>query len=122
MDKIRLLILGCILFGFYVFLFATYQAKAHSWYPQDCCSEQDCAPASSMFFDNKTGDLIFTSKHGTGILKWVDRKKIRPSEDDQWHVCLLNPQMGGGDHYEITPPADPNAPMIVHCVFAPTGS
>lgn len=47
-------------------------AYAHSWYPPECCSGQDCAPVESMTWLVLAGgelpQLVVTSKHGTVIV------------------------------------------------------
>jgi hypothetical protein len=64
-------------------------AKAHSWYPHECCSSTDCEPlaedqikVTSEGYILPNGELV---KHGT----------TRPSQDGQYHWCrhLIEPRM-----------------------------
>jgi hypothetical protein len=46
-------------------------AKAHDWYPHDCCEGGDCAPVDNVTRIAPAGDgdtrLVLTSKLGTAI-------------------------------------------------------
>lgn len=79
--------------------------SAHSWYPKECCSDQDCMPA----------DRIETDAHGdlrviVGPLRiWVPRGfAIRPSLDRRIHICFREEK-------------DPNFLMPL-CLFLPAES
>lgn len=50
----------------------------HSWYPPDCCSENDCkpVPCSEITSDLKYKGLVFP------------KKDVSP--DKQCHVCISN--------------------------------
>ena len=47
-------------------------ARAHSWYPKECCNDTDCAPVDSIarFVPTSGGtpQLLITSRHGTAIV------------------------------------------------------
>jgi len=47
-------------------------AKAHEWYPADCCYGGDCAPVDYVTRIVPAGGgeqrLVLTSKHGTAVL------------------------------------------------------
>jgi hypothetical protein len=77
---------------------------AHSWYPHDCCHDQDCMPA----------DAVETDKHGdwsvrVGSLRiWVPKIfEVRASPDQRAHICYrLDKEFG----------------YMPLCLFLPTGS
>lgn len=52
----------------------------HSWYPAECCHDQDCHPVPC--------DALVETKAG---IEWrgytFTGKQIRPSQDSQCHVC-----------------------------------
>src|SRR6516162_3972823 len=58
-------------------------ATAHSWYPRECCSDNDCHPVPRA-------ELVLTPK---GDVKWkgvlyFSRRMVRLSLDEQCHVCV----------------------------------
>jgi hypothetical protein len=60
----------------------TSAADAHSWYPKECCSDNDCRPVPCA-------ELV-RGKYGLG---WRDRvffseMQIHDSLDDLCHVCV----------------------------------
>jgi hypothetical protein len=60
-------------------------AKAHDWYPWDCCSGYDCAPVDyAELLPN--ADLLVTSRHGTTVVPASFPK--RDSQDNRMHVCM----------------------------------
>src|SRR5262245_45901616 len=81
-------------------------AKAHDWYPHECCHGGDCAPVDSvtrivMAASGETR-LRLTSKLGTALLP--PNFPVRESKDHRMHVCM-RPSLYGG--------------MGVTCVFMP---
>jgi len=85
-------------------------AKAHSFYPWECCSSQDCWPMGAAA-DAKEPDPVGTP---AGWLL-VDGTVVpylaaRPSPDGRFHVCR---QGGRGDGAMITPRERPP------CLWAP---
>lgn len=80
-------------------------ARAHDWYPIECCHAVDCAPVDSVGQIVPTGggmpQLVVTSKHGTAI---VPRDLPRQtSRDNRMHVCMRSL----------------NGTMSVLCLFVP---
>ncbi len=73
--------------GMQAMLWATY-ARAHSWYPHECCSSTDCEPlAEDQIKITAEGDILPNGelvRHGT----------TRPSQDGQYHWCryLIEPR------------------------------
>ncbi len=65
-------------------------AKAHEWYPHDCCYAGDCAPVDNVTRISPAGGgdtrLVLTSKHGTAILP--PDFPMRESKDHRMHVCM----------------------------------
>src|SRR5262245_56247081 len=60
-------------------------AAAHSWYPKECCSDDDCMPADGISTDIR-GDL---SVHVGKRRVWVPKGfSIRPSRDHRIHICF----------------------------------
>ena len=58
-------------------------ATAHSWYPHECCSDNDCHPVPCT-------ELVLTPE---GDVKWkgvlyFSRRMVRLSLDEQCHVCV----------------------------------
>jgi hypothetical protein len=80
MNSVRLLLLAML-----VVVGAGSRTDAHSWYPEECCSDYDCTPA----------DTIDTNAHGDRIVV-VGRHRIfiprglsaRSSPDGRIHICL----------------------------------
>lgn len=56
-------------------------ASAHSWYPPECCSDQDCFPLKSE--DVKATPDGYQLATG----EFVPTAKAKPGRDDQYHVC-----------------------------------
>ena len=74
-------------------------AKAHDWYPRECCNHKDCAPVetSAWFIPTAGGlpQLVVTSKHGRVT---VPRDfPVRESKDSRMHVCIRQNEYGGWD-------------------------
>lgn len=57
-------------------------ARAHDWYPYDCCSDKDCAPiAESAVQFTPAGWLV----RRTG--ETIPFDAVRTSPDGQFHLC-----------------------------------
>jgi hypothetical protein len=82
-------------------------AKAHEWYPHDCCHGGDCAAVDQVTRIASAGgdetQFVLTSRHGTAIL--APDFPLRESKDHRMHVCM-RPSLYGG--------------MGVICVFMPS--
>ena len=87
-------------------LFWSVPARAHDWYPMECCHATDCAPVEKTAWLVPTSgaarQLIVTSKHGTAIVPQT--LPVRESRDNRMHVCM-RPSLYGG--------------MGVICLFVP---
>lgn len=72
-------------------LWVTSDARAHSWYDIDCCSKFDCTPATKI--EHQEGFQVWHTKR-FGMIKvdqsfWkLNAGRIRPSKDDQHHICV----------------------------------
>ena len=80
-------------------------ARAHDWYPIECCHAVDCAPVDSVGQIVPTGggmpQLVVTSKHGTAIVPQDLPRQT--SRDNRMHVCMRSL----------------NGTMSVLCLFVP---
>ena len=61
-------------------------AHAHDWYPLECCSSKDCAPADTVV-RNDDGSYLVTSRGLSVVIPWWFRP-WRPSPDGRVHVCV----------------------------------
>jgi hypothetical protein len=83
----------------------TELAEAHSWYPAECCHDQDCVPVDSVRSVSVAGGgqaLIVRSKLG-GVLIAPEFPR-RDSKDGRMHICM-GPDGLGNYH--------------VYCLFVP---
>lgn len=85
----------------------TTPARAHSWYPKDCCSGDDCAVVLKIE-QTREGRLV-TTKHGTVLVP--PTFTARPSEDNDFHACMAPSDGMYGD----------SGPALI-CWFEPSGS
>src|SRR5262245_19113452 len=60
------------------------KARAHDWYPWECCSGLDCAPVERV--EEREGVLHVTSRKGTAPIPAC--MQMRRSEDGRMHVCM----------------------------------
>jgi hypothetical protein len=70
--------------------FSCGPAKAHGWYPKECCSNDDCAPVDSVaqFVPVSGGlpQLLVTSRFGRAIIP--HDFPVRESKDARMHICM----------------------------------
>lgn len=90
-----------VIFGLLVILLTTAPARAHDWYPIECCHGMDCAPVDRMDVTD-AGGITVTSRMGTAVVP--PEMPRRESKDNRMHVCM-RPSLSGG--------------MKVICVFVP---
>jgi len=99
---------ACLISVFLLVFGPVFFADAHSWYPLDCCSGEDCAPVESMAWvvpaSGGAAQLMVRSKVGTAIVP--AGFPVRESQDDHMHVCMQ---------------FDPFGAMEVICLFMPQG-
>ncbi len=60
----------------------------HSWYPMECCSEQDCHPVPCEQLEDAPKGAV------TWRDKLFEKQRVHPSKDAQCHICLH----GEGQH------------------------
>lgn len=59
-------------------------AASHSWYPPECCHNQDCSEAIIKLLPD--GKLEASSIHGTALIESSTR--VLESRDSKPHVCI----------------------------------
>ena len=76
-------------------------AQAHSWYPKECCSNQDCVAADAMETDVDGGKVVVVGHTRIPIPHGFT---VRSSPDGRVHVCfrtVAGEQYGGPDHLPL---------------------
>ena len=68
-------------------------APAHDWYPIECCSNQDCAPADSVV-RREDGSYLVTSRGLSAVIP-ANYANWRKSPDGRVHVCIRKLRSGG---------------------------
>lgn len=68
---------------------AAASAEAHSWYPQSCCSNQDCEaiPIDGIVETNDGYHVTYLSPRFGAIDEYIPRNTVRLSEDGSFHGC-----------------------------------
>lgn len=64
---------------------AAVPAAAHSWYPDECCSGEDCMPVDDIDRD-AAGDYVVRA--GRHVVRVPRAFPVRPSPDGRPHVCF----------------------------------
>jgi hypothetical protein len=84
-------------------LAAARQAAAHSWYPWESCSDNDCAPIplAEALVERDGGFMLIDGHH-------ITYDRLRPSPDGKWHLCESKDKPNPADRRII-------------CVYAPQG-
>ena len=104
---IRDIIIAIFTVLFFVVILAFWNpATAHSWYPNECCNDDDCTPATIVSKNSK--GFTLRSKFGDHFIEYGS-KLIRPSQDNYNHICVISDV---GSEVEGQP----------ICVFIPVGS
>ena len=72
-------------------------ARAHEWYPLECCHAMDCAEVETSARTHPVdsaapSNLIVTTRHGTAIVP--QNFPLRESKDGRMHACM-RPGEGG---------------------------
>jgi len=68
-------------------------AHAHEWYPLECCSSQDCAPADTVV--RRDDDSYLVTSRGMSAVIPPTYRHWRASPDGRVHVCLKQLRSGG---------------------------
>lgn len=62
-------------------------AKAHSWYPMECCSDADCWPMGEDADAKEPDPKIVPGGYLTHDGIFVAEKDVRYSPDGRYHIC-----------------------------------
>jgi hypothetical protein len=75
-------------------------AHAHSWYPNECCSNHDCMPADAIATDENGHKVVIVGSHRIVI---PNRLVPRSSPDNRVHICfaLLTTEYSAGPAYAL---------------------
>lgn len=96
----RTLAIVIVLAACSVLIVLASRARAHSFYDQECCSGQDCAPVEKVeyvagaLYNGPPGQvdplpvMVVTTRHGMAAVP--RNMKVRPSPDGRLHACILN--------------------------------
>ena len=68
-------------------------SEAHDWYPLECCSGQDCAPADTV--ELRPDGSYFVTSRGLSAVIPSDYALWRKSPDGRIHVCIRRLRSGG---------------------------
>lgn len=82
-------------------------AVGHSWYPDECCNDKDCAEAT-VTKRNKNGFWLRHGKFKTDHFVRYDYDRFRPSPDGKYHICTID-----------EPTSEAHGSVM--CVFVPAG-
>ncbi|MDP3411143.1 hypothetical protein [Bosea sp. (in: a-proteobacteria)] len=85
-------------------------ALAHSWYPQECCSDRDCWPMGPDADAREPDPTIVPGGYRTHDGHFIAQRDTRPSRDGRFHICRAAGAPGGDP---IRPSGKPA------CLFAP---
>lgn len=87
----------------------SHEAPSGKWvYPPECCSNNDCDVV--IKHSDREGNMVMTTKmHGDVVVRGTEMSKVRPSQDEHWHICT--PLGKPADGYNRT----------IFCIFAPGG-
>lgn len=67
-------------------------AHAHSWYPYECCSDNDCKPVPNASIHETRAGYVIDGNEET--VPFSD-KRIRQSQDDNSHICTIGGRADG---------------------------
>ena len=115
---------------FIISLLLSAPVRAHSWYPQECCSGVDCDVATAEILTgpqiaklfggtsanaNPLGNMVVTNKHGTVIVP--PNFPRRASKDGKLHACIAK-----SDGTKLHGDAEGRLPFgtpYLRCIFLP---
>lgn len=80
--------------GLMLSLMLAVAARAHSWYPAECCSGEDCTPVDKSRVKVVEGGYALD-----GVV--IPQAIVRKSLDGEFHVCI------------------PPTTRVMRCFFAP---
>jgi hypothetical protein len=73
-------------------LLSAHGTAAHDWYPRECCSDQDCAPADTV--ERRDDGSYLVTARGLSAVIPADYAKWRRSPDGRIHVCIRKLRSG----------------------------
>jgi hypothetical protein len=62
-------------------------ARAHTWYPYDCCSDRDCWPMGLDADAKEPDPTIVPGGYRTHDGHFIAESATRSSKDGRYHVC-----------------------------------
>lgn len=74
---------------FFVFMLSHLTAKAHDWFPAECCSNQDCFPVKDTDLQLQPDGSYIVVHSGK---RAVD---VRESLDGRYYLCTGNATLDG---------------------------
>jgi hypothetical protein len=99
----------------FIFLLAIV-VEAHEWYDDDCCNENDCAPAIKVEHDPTRKGMWITTKHSRGFVAYSRSNVFRASQDQQYHACFIK-QFNMRDQYNSK--GGVGYTQYIRCVYVP---
>jgi len=79
-------------------LISSCVARAHEWYPFECCSGRDCSEISANAVREVSGGFLVSILPGDHPMWGVEKtetlrisvpyRKLKPSPDGKWHICI----------------------------------
>mgnify|MGYP001544802007 CR=1 FL=1 len=87
------LLVALIMLIFILAVTLSIPAKAHSWYDQECCNDQDCAPAKQVT-EVHNGWKVIDSKGAEHFVPRYGGPRIKPSRDEKYHICVNEDEIG----------------------------
>ena len=63
-------------------------ARAHSWYPSECCLDNHCHPAPCNSIKPDRGGFWWFDDGSKQIIFFA-QAQVKPSQDDYCHVCVM---------------------------------
>jgi hypothetical protein len=89
--------IGCVCALCVGLLVWPHATRGHDWYPIECCSERDCAPADTVV--RRDDGSYFITSRGMSVTIPADYQKWRNSPDERIHVCIR--KLRSGSEYLI---------------------
>lgn len=80
-----LAVAGCLI------ALALRPARAHDWYPPDCCSGRDCFPVADDAVTPMPGGAYLVGASGAA----VQASQVRTSQDGRYHLCTRTGEIDG---------------------------
>jgi hypothetical protein len=77
------LLVGVVIFG--TFIGFVKFAKAHGWYPHECCHDRDCSEIISDRVRTEPGGYVIDGRFH------VAQRDVRTSRDGNYHACFPQP-------------------------------